>query len=347
MFPKELSLFDWLTVAPVWHWRMGSRSLWPAFFALVAMLASPVPGIAQTRKPRFWLAGRYDGNRIVAFFDAVKFKGTVPRTARPLPIPATFGFLFQDELPAEYVAELRRKPGAEQFHIGDQYDLLLGDGRVATVTLTTLIGYVSDDEEDDPSYIGALAKVYGATTLLGTQGYYVLLRHGSSDDASCRPGIVAALFEEPVRFDVQTQIATLLTGRADAAATAEERRQIKNIAPTLSVQEFRLADGELRYYARVEWRAGDELEGAPVFAMGAWIAPKPTLHILALERITSPYGFVDELPNLLNVIDLGCGRTGIIANVTGPGDSTLGLWEYRDGADLNHMHLFQSLVMDE
>ncbi len=84
-----------------------------------------------------------------------------------------------------------------------------------------------------------------------------------------------------------------------------------------------------------------------MLAMGAWIAPQPKLHILALERITSPYGFLYELPNLLNVIDLGAGKTGIIGNTTGPGDSTLGLWEYQDGVDLKHMHLFQSLVMDE
>jgi hypothetical protein len=115
----------------------------------------------------------------------------------------------------------------------------------------------------------------------------------------------------------------------------------------LAVQALRLADGELRYYARVEWRASDRPGGAPVLAMGAWIAPHPKLHIAAVEGITSPYGFPDDLPNLLNVIDLGAGKTGIIANITGPGDNTLGLWEYRDGVDLIHMHLFQSLVMDE
>ncbi|HTU47956.1 MAG TPA: hypothetical protein VMF91_23055 [Bryobacteraceae bacterium] len=326
---------------------MGSRSLWPASFALAAVIAGSVPSVAQTPKPRLWLAGRYDGNRIIVFFDAVKFGGAVPRTARALPIPATFGFLFQDELPANYVAQFTRKAGVEQFRVGDRYDLLLGDGRVATATITTLVGYVSDDEGDDPSYIGALARVDGATTLLGTRGYYVLERHDSSAEALREPGKAASLVEDPVRFDVQTQIAALLSERVGNAATAEEQRQIKDIAPMLAVQAFRLADGELRYYARVEWRADNRLGGIPVLAMGAWIAPHPNLHIVAIERITSPYAFPDDVPSLLNVIDLGGGETGIIADITGPGDNTLGLWEYQDGVDLNHMHLFQSLVMDE
>ncbi len=335
------------SVGLVYNRRMGLRSLPLAFFALVAMATSSVPAVAQTSKPRFWLAGRYDGDRIIVFFDAVKFKGTVPRSARPLPIPATFGFLFQSELPTSYVAQFTRQAGVERFSAGDQYDLLLGDGRVATATITTPVGYVSDDEEDDPSYLGALAKVDGATTLLGTQGYYVLERHDSSADVLHAPGKAARLVEEPVRFDVQTQIAALLTERANIAATAEERRQIKSLALTLAVQAFRLADGELRYYARAEWSASDRPGAAPVLALAAWIVPHPKLHIAAVEGITSPYDFPDDLPNLLNVIDLGGGKTGIIADITGPGDNTLGLWEYQDGVDLNHMHLFQSLVMDE
>jgi hypothetical protein len=130
-------------------------------------------------------------------------------------------------------------------------------------------------------------------------------------------------------------------------ASAEQQRELENVAPMLAVQAFRLADGGLRYYARAEWREDNKLKGVPAIALGAWIAPQPELHLLAVEEITSPYGFPDELPDLLNVVDLGAGSTGIIVNISGAGDSTLGLWEYRDGADLNHMRLFQSLVMDE
>ncbi len=66
--------------------------------------------------------------------------------------------------------------------------------------------------------------------------------------------------------------------------------------------------------------------------LGAWIAPQPKLQILALERSISPYGLLFELPDLPNVIDLGAGKTGIIADITGPGDSTPGLWEYQGGS---------------
>ncbi len=339
---------------------MVRRFLWLAVFILAAMFVRPVPTRAQVPTQNFWVAGRYDGNHIVVFFDAVEFKDTVPRTARSLAAPATLGFLSQQELPPNYVAQLPRKPGSERFHIGDQYDLLMGNGRVTTVTLTTLVGYVSDDEDDDPSYIGALAKVNEPSALIGTRGYYVLQRHDSSSAAArssqpasasasivTKSGNFASLFDEPLRLDLQTQIAALLTERMRVMATAEQRRNAENLAPTVAVQAFRLADSSLRYYARAEWRAEDQPGGLPAFAVGAWIMPQPELRILAVEKITSPYGFLDELPTLLNVVDLGAGGTGIIVNITGPGDGTLGLWEYQDGVDLSHMHLFQSLDMDE
>jgi hypothetical protein len=338
---------------------MALRFLWLGVLALAVTAVRLVPAPAQAPAPRFWVAGRYDGNHIVVFFDTAMFKGTVPRTARTL-APAPTGFLSQKELPASYIAQLPRKPDAERFHTGDQYDLLMGNGRVVTVTLTTLVGYVSDDEDDDPSYIGALAKVNEPTALVGTRNYYALQRHDPGSALSRKPqstaasaslatksGNFASLFEEPLRLDLQTQIASLLTERMKMMATAEQRRQAENLAPTLAVQAFRLADGCLHYYARAEWRAEDKPYGPPTFALAAWMAPQPKLHILAVEKITSPYGFLDELPDLLNVVDLGDGRTGIIVNISGSGDSTLGLWEYKEGADLGHMTLFQSLVMDE
>jgi hypothetical protein len=355
---------------------MAPRFLWAALLALSVASLRLVPAIAQAPPPapRFWLAGRYDGNRVIVFFDAMKFNGTVPRTAHTLPEPATLGFLLEKELPADYVAQLPRKAGVERFHLGDQYDVLMGDGRTATVTLTTLVGYVSDDEDDDPSYVGALAKANDAAALIGMRSYFALQRHisgspsgstlGKAESKDASGGTVAvprgfapppesnsrmfaSLFDEPVRFDVETQIAALLTERMHEEASATQLHDVANLAPTLAIQTLRLADGSLRYYARAEWRADETPEATPEFAMGAWIAPGPVLHILALEEPTSPYGFLYELPMLLNVVDLGGGKTGIIADISGSGDSTLGLWEYRDGANLSHMHLYQSLVMDE
>jgi hypothetical protein len=130
--------------------------------------------------------------------------------------------------------------------------------------------------------------------------------------------------------------------------SVEKQRQAEKLVPTLAVQTFRLATGAYRYYARIEWRADGQSGGAPEFAYSAWIATEPQLRILATEELTSPEdGFPYELPILLNVVDLGAGSTGIIMNIPGTDDDTLGLWEYKDGADLAHMRLFQSIVTDD
>jgi hypothetical protein len=60
------------------------------------------------------------------------------------------------------------------------------------------------------------------------------------------------------------------------------------------------------------------------------MTPLPKLHILAVETRTSPYdGIVDGLPNLLNVVDLGGGRTGIIIHRSFEDATELRLVEYR------------------
>jgi len=48
------------------------------------------------------------------------------------------------QLPASYIAQFQRGPSAERFAIGDRYDLLLDYGKIATVTLTTLVGSEMD-----------------------------------------------------------------------------------------------------------------------------------------------------------------------------------------------------------
>jgi hypothetical protein len=338
--------------------RLSFRRL--LFLAAVGMVLCVMPALAQQQPPqKFWVAARYDGDRIVVFFDAVQLTD-VPASARTLPIAAALGFLWQKELPPDYVAKLPRKPDAEKFQLGDQYDVLLGDGRIAVVTLTTLVGYVSDDD-DDPSYIGALGKVEDPTGLVGPRLYYALQRHDPSNPAfkqkrrpagvsaalAARDGTFAYLINEPLRFDQQTRIASLLGEKLRASLSVERRQLAEKLVPKFSVQAFRLATGPVRYYARAEWRADGQPEGPPEFAFAAWLVADPDFRILASEDVTSPDdGFLYELPNLLNVVDLGAGRTGIILNIPGPYKDTLGLWEYRDGADLTHMHLFQSIASD-
>ena len=122
------------------------------------------------------------------------------------------------------------------------------------------------------------------------------------------------------------------------------------MSPTFVVQAFRLADGTLRYYARAAWTSGEEQTESwkTVYALGAWITPSPMLHILALEQRTSPYdGLASVLPDLLNVVDLGGGSTGIISAISGEDSVSLNLVEYRDGVSLREMRLLNSIGTGE
>jgi len=125
--------------------------------------------------------------------------------------------------------------------------------------------------------------------------------------------------------------------------TDAERRGAEDIPPTLEVQSFRLADGSLRYYVRSEWKSGKESFRHPAYALGAWIAPLPKLHILTVEKRTSGYDFESALPSLLNVVDLGSGKTGVIVSISGDDSRWLKLIEYRDGVSLNHMRSLQGI----
>ena len=53
------------------------------------------------------------------------------------------------------------------------------------------------------------------------------------------------------------------------------------------------------------------------------------------------------LPNLLNVVDLGDGKTGIIVNITGEDSAEIDLMEYRDGVDTKRMRVLQSIASGE
>jgi hypothetical protein len=56
-------------------------------FGLLAMRSAQTFG--QNAPERFWLAGRYDGNRVVVYFDAVKFGGTLSSNARKIAHPSS------------------------------------------------------------------------------------------------------------------------------------------------------------------------------------------------------------------------------------------------------------------
>lgn len=239
--------------------------------------------------------------------------------------------------------------------MGDKFDLLLDCSKVATVTLTTLVGTEGDEETGNDSFIGALATVNEDDLIYFSKDIYALRRHRELPGSNSKPvpnpnALYAGLQNEPAQFDIQRQILALLSDRMKSQATQSEQQQAEKISPTFMAQAFRLADGTLRYYARVAWSSGDEQTESwkTVYALGAWIMPSPTLHVLALEERTSPYaGLGSVLPSLLNVVDLGGGRTGIIAETSGLDSHSLDLVEYRDGVSLRDMRPLQSIGAGE
>jgi hypothetical protein len=316
------------------------------FLALATILLGGSGNVGSQAQPeRFWLAGRYDGNRIIVYFDAVKFNGTVPPNGQKLPYPVVNGFFEQVELPSNYVTQFQNRPNAEHFQVGDEYDLIVGNDGIVPITLTTLVGFESDEQVGNDSYIGALATVKNSDYLLYSKGYYAVRHHQEPAIGPLpRPGVnptFASLLDAPARFDTQTAIASLLTERMKMTATAAEQRQAAMVSPAFEVQTFRLSGGALRYYARAEWKVSANPEAKSIYALGAWITSRPSLQIVAVEKRTSSYDFQSELPRLLNVLDLGGGRTGLVVGIQGEDSRALELVEYRDGADLGHMHRFQ------
>jgi hypothetical protein len=273
--------------------------------------------------------------------------------ARKIASPVASSFFAPVELPADYIARFQNAPNAEHFAIGDRYDLLLGNGTIATVKLTTLIGCETDEEVGNDSFIGALGTVEKDDALVFTKDYYAVRRHQELKSSATKPKTTAEylkyahLDDAPVRIDIQTQIADLLNKRMRTEATDSERRLAATVPPSFKVQAFRVADGSPRYYVRAEWRSGKEPKNVAPFALAVWTSPRPALHVLAAQMRTSDYDFEGGLPNLLNVIDLGEGKTGIIVHMQGPDTTTLQLSEYRDGADLKGMHLIQSITWAE
>jgi hypothetical protein len=126
-------------------------------------------------------------------------------------------------------------------------------------------------------------------------------------------------------------------------ATAAKRQEAESVSPLFEVQQFRLADGSLRYYARAGWKSGDGTRAKLIYGLSAWIAPLCTVHVLAVE---SASGF-EYLPDLLNVIDLGDGNTAIVIGQHGEDSRSLSLVEYHDGMDLSHMRILQSVGAGE
>lgn len=309
--------------------------------------------IAQAQSDRFWLAGRYDGNRIIVYFDAVKFNGTLSSIGHKITPPVAQGFFTPVRIPENYAVRFQKGPQAEHFAVGDKYDLLLDAGMVRTVTLTSLVGAETDEAIGNDSFIGALADLDkgDAPFMSLTKDYYVLRRHRqvtNRDKENHAPNsetVYAYMEDGPVQFDIQSQLVDLLTQRMKTLATDAQRHAAEHTSPIVEVQAFHLPDGSLRYYASAGWYSGNRDTDTTSYALGAWIAPLPSMHILAVEPCT--FGYLSDEPKLLNVIDLAEGKTGMIVAISTGESIETALFEYHDGFDLKHMHLLQSIAAGE
>lgn len=127
--------------------------------ALLVWVLHALPAFSQGAPERFWIAGRYDGSRVIVYFDTVKFGGTIPADAGKIPDPVAEGFFSPQALSERYVASFQRGQAAERFKVGDRYDLMMDNGVVGTFTLTSLVGFESDEGSGNDSYIGALGTL--------------------------------------------------------------------------------------------------------------------------------------------------------------------------------------------
>jgi hypothetical protein len=303
--------------------------------------------VAQTQSERFWLAGRYDRTRIIVYFDAVAFNGTLPARAKRI-VPAAKEFFDAVEVSTKFMAPFQKTPSSEHFGLGDQYDLILEEGHIATVSLTTLIGCETDEGVGNDSYIGALASLNADDVPYFSKDYYALRRHHARQQKPITeiPDVWVRLEKDPVEFDVQSQIVALLTDRMKTLATNAQRHRAESTSPLFKVEAFRVNDGTLRYYAKAFWKPDKDLDRTS-YAVGAWLAPSPMLRILALEERTCGYDDLEcVVPNLLNVLDLGS-KTGLIVSTKGDESTGLTLFEYSDGKDIRHMRVLQNIGMSE
>jgi hypothetical protein len=296
---------------------------------------------AQPLYPRAWLAGRYDGSRVIVYFNAVHFGANPPADLRKLSPPVAGAFFDPFSLPNHLLTKFRKLPEWWPFSIGESYDLLLGGNDVVTVRVTDLVAAIGDEQVGNDSYVGGLANLTENGSLASSKDYFALqphiLRHVSLDNTH------SALLDEPVPFNIQSDIASQLN---------QALNKPQQPAPAFTVQPFRSANGALRYYVRSEWREPGQ-DGKTTYARGAWFAwvPAPgggsSVHILARQEKTSDYGFSEELPVLRNVVALDADTTGIIVTSDGEDSTSTCLLVYRDGIDLQHMSKLQCIEAGE
>jgi hypothetical protein len=177
-----------------------------------------------------------------------------------------------------------------------------------------------------------------------TKNYYVVRRHRGSDNAGAAETpatsrVLASLRDTvmpaAMRQDVSSHLHDLLL-RDTSETIREDAAQIP--VAVNDVKALVLAGGALRFYVRAVMQSDTSCT-----KVEAWITPLPVLRIAAMAASTCMYDSLKEPGRLVDVYDLGDGRTGLIVDYDLPDGRALELIEYRDGVVLAHMPTLQSI----
>ena len=225
--------------------------------------------------------------------------------------------------------------------------MLLDGGRVVSLSLTALVGFNSDEFVGNDSYIGALGRVESDDLPLLSADYYVVRRHAASPGpgapAMTRRSGSARLRTTPVAPRMTAEMASMVAERGRDNAMAAARPPAGRAAVRIKrAQAFTTAGGDLRYFVVAESGAGRACT-----TTRAWLAGAPALHVLAADETGYCAGTLAGGTRLLNVVDLGGGRTGLIVSLQGGDGMALELVEYQDGADLPHMRRWHAVRFGE
>ena len=313
-----------------------------------------------SRRDSLWLGGRVDSTRVAIYFDSISLRGSLPKNVE-ISRTRTAGMLPFAIVDSRYLDSLRPRP-KRWFNVGDRFELLGGRGQTASARVTDFIVFPGDEGTGNSSYVGALATITSARPF--TAFHVVARRSGGRARDSSAAGIVDQPLDSSLAREVRDRIRAFLTDQPTEAihprlppgTPAKEsaagrdrvaqliRRDAQTSPLTLDdITAFRLANGEMRYYARARLVAND----AACTVVGAWLRPASPLRVTAGDARGCAADLPKQIDALLNVVDVGEGHLVLIVETDLADGFELSLVEFRDGASVPQMCSIQSIGQSE
>jgi hypothetical protein len=314
---------------------------------IIATLTCAARPLGQTVTERFWIAARYDQTQWLVYFSAGAFGNvaSLPVGATKVPPPIIKLYPFPPiALTQAGLKQFRAKPGSTPFAVGDTFTLMLDDGRNAPITLTRLVGFQNDEEVGNESFIGALGRVADTNRDGLRKDYYIVSDRNTSSVPPPSPARAAraGLSLARVPTSVTSQAGAVIRAHVQADTRSRLRARAAGRGPAIQrAQQFTLANGSVRYYM-----FGNFGEGADgdVCRFGAIVAAAP-LRVLSVDESACLNANGEAV--LLNVLDLGGGRTGVIVDRFLGDGRALELVRYDETLSLFRMPTLQSLSSAE